>query len=114
MIAVIAGWHQRLAILVFGKQPKACAVVPAAWPLAKIAADGGHVSNLWASDFVRRLGDDWICFTHSGVVSQFLNGHKRSNPQALPGTESYSAQCSNLLDVHQTSRREDIILHQRE
>ena len=58
VILVLAIGNQRLAALVLRQQPEALAEIPAARPLAQIAADRPHVPDLRAGDSHRRVCSD--------------------------------------------------------
>src|SRR5215470_18942653 len=69
--AVVTVRHQILSRFILGQESKSVAEVPAAWPLAEIAAERSQVSNLRTCSLVNRLRQSRITFPDTRVLGQF-------------------------------------------
>src|ERR1035438_5635009 len=110
MVAIVAIRHQALAVL-HGQQPETSAVIPAARPLAQVAAGRPHVADLRARDAHHGTMQRRIFSAHGGVPSEFIESNRRADSQSL-GRMVNAAQLLNAFDIHHAFGSVDEILHQ--
>ena len=87
------------------------AEIPAARPLAEIAADSAHVADLRAGDPQRGFGQRWILAVNRGARCQLINGYGGADVQA--GWHfADAAELLDTLDVHNALGAAHVVLHQ--
>src|SRR5271157_1730110 len=113
MVAVVAVRRQGLPLII-RQQAISRAVVPAAWPLAKVATHSSYTANLWAGDTLGSLDQGRIMLSHLRILDQLVQGDQGAQAQAGPRLELDSLQFFEFLQVDYTRWTDDPVFHQAE
>src|SRR6185437_7400919 len=89
------------------------AEVPAARTLHKIAADSGHVANLWRSNARGSFGQGGVLLLNNGMTFDLGERHQRADTKALIVLAN-PIEPSDLADIHQARGTGDAVFHQIE
>ena len=85
-------------------------VVPAARPLAQVAADRSDVADLRRADAPGRLGDGREIAAHPAVLRHGGQGRERAETQGAVRVEAHVLQLANRLEVDQRLGPGDAVL----
>ena len=99
--------------MILRQQTEAVPEIPAARPLAEVAADRAHGANLRAGDAFRSVRQGGILGTNGLVFQEFFHGDERADGHSFSGGMN-AIQACDILDIHDALGCDDIFLHQAE
>src|SRR5438093_2188628 len=89
----------------------AATIVPAAGPLAQVAANRTHVADLRAGDSSRGRRQRWKAFANVSVLEQLVQRDDRADAETRFGVLN-PAQLFDVLNVDDALGRGEVLLHE--